>query len=136
MNQYHTNGPIFEDELCTAYEEMAYDFDISPASAARPSTSIDGQSVAKNIHFNKPVYWEKGQTLKVAFYGGTDFQKEEVMKHSQEWFKWANLNFDFVASHPCDIDIAFKPGSSSSLRGTQYLDRSRATPPIPSMNLG
>lgn len=37
MNQYHTDGPIFEDELCTAYEEMAYDLDISPASAAEPS---------------------------------------------------------------------------------------------------
>lgn len=124
-----------DDFLCTANEEIGSELGVLPTPTVNASRSVRGQPAATSLH-QRPSLWRMGQTLEIAFRSATDFQKEEVMKHSQEWCKWTDLKFNFVASAPCDIYIDFARGSSWSLLGTQSHKRSRASPPRPSMNLG
>ncbi|KAJ9137776.1 hypothetical protein NKR19_g8088 [Coniochaeta hoffmannii] len=123
-----------EEPFCSAYEYMAAALHV-PNIPAQPS---DGQLLPSipPLHFDTPVFWKTGQVLRMGFYHATNFQKAEVTTHAVEWCRWADLEFRFVTKAPYNIHIAFQPGSSWSLLGTQALSRTHKSPPRPSMNLG
>lgn len=78
--------------------------------------------------------WVKGSTLRIAFLGGTNRQREMFKEFSPEWTKYANLNFEFVTSGPSECRVAFVEGDGSwSYVGT---DCTEIPQDQPTMNLG
>jgi len=81
------------------------------------------------------VQWKVGETIKIAFIGGTEEQKAHVQKTANQWLKYANLKFEWnVAVEDSDVRVAFESGKGSwSFMGRQCrgVDKTRAT-----MNLG
>jgi hypothetical protein len=63
--------------------------------------------------------WSAGQTLMVAFSGGTEFMREKVRQFALEWTQHCSIKFNFVKSDKADIRIVFKEVEASwSLIGT------------------
>lgn len=81
------------------------------------------------------VRWNVGETIKIAFIGGTPEQCAHVEKTANTWLKYANLVFQWnVPQEESDVRVAFvKGGGSWSFMGKQSrgVDKSRAT-----INLG
>jgi len=57
----------------------------------------------------KRSYWDIGETVKIKFLNGDKYFQDLVKKYANEWTKYANLKFVWVASNEdADIKIAFK----------------------------
>ena len=79
--------------------------------------------------------WTNGQTIKIKFLNGTDYQQKQVKKYIAEWAQYVNLNFEYVTSGASNLAIGFKwdgDTSSWSYVGRMSL-QNRTTPTI---NLG
>lgn len=103
------------------------------------STNPQSPTTIRPIIVDQSVFWTPGETLRIGFSGGTDFQKSEVQTQAVKWCEWANLNFTFVTQAPYDIYISFDPGpekGSWSKLGTRSRRTAASTQPKPSMNLG
>jgi serralysin len=82
----------------------------------------------------KSAKWPVGHSITLRFMGGTPELQERVKKVAREWTALANLTFDFRASGPTDIRIAFQQGNGSwSYLGTVCRD---IREPAPTMNYG
>jgi serralysin len=57
--------------------------------------------------------WPVGSTLRIAFVGGSAFQKEQVRRIAAEWLEHANLRFEYTTPARADIRIAFLTGQGS-----------------------
>lgn len=83
--------------------------------------------------------WQVGQTINIAFIGGTESEKQMVRVHGSDWLNNedypVNLKFNFDADiDESDIRISFKKGIGSwSYLGTDALFVSS---PKPTMNFG
>lgn len=82
----------------------------------------------------KDKFWPVGYRFKVGFIGGTASQKTFVKNTVSQWSQFANLFFDFPATGPFDIRVAFK----SSDGAWSYVGTDNKTIPAnqPTMNLG
>lgn len=79
-------------------------------------------------------FWPTGSTVKVQFMGGSNFVRQKVMQYAQEWTRYANINFQFLAYGTGDIRISFtQNGSSWSMLGRQAQN---APSNRPTMNFG
>lgn len=71
--------------------------------------------------------WINGSTLRVRFIGGTEQQRDHVIRVTQQWEYFANLRFDFQGAPDADIRIAFDENDGSwSYIGTDWI--------VPSLN--
>ena len=78
--------------------------------------------------------WKPGRTICIAFLGGEGTVRQRVEKCAMEWTRYANIKFQFVgAGQPGEVRIAFQPGGSWSLLGTDALP---APAGQPTMNFG
>ncbi|MEY4927289.1 MAG: hypothetical protein RI894_1725 [Bacteroidota bacterium] len=79
--------------------------------------------------------WANGSRISVKFLDGDAYLREKVMKYAQEWTKYANIDFDFVAfGTTADIRISFKySGSWSYVAKDALWARDQSTP---TMNFG
>ncbi|KAE8378279.1 hypothetical protein BDV26DRAFT_292376 [Aspergillus bertholletiae] len=82
-------------------------------------------------------FWRPGSELKIAFFSGTDWQKDKVRHYAEEWTKHANLKFKWIEyrSAPVDILIDFDrtKGSWSQIGTNSARVSARGRP---SMNFG
>lgn len=98
----------------------------------------DNESVARcesRAVFIGDVRWQAGETIRIAFMGGTNEQRTHVVNTGSTWLKYANLKFVWDVSQPeSDVRVAFEKGKGSwSFMGRQCrgVDKARST-----MNLG
>jgi hypothetical protein len=78
--------------------------------------------------------WSPGRVLRVAFLGGTPAVEATVATFADEWTKYANIAFQVVDDpRTAELRIAFAPGSSWSMVGTEALALDTSEP---TMNLG
>lgn len=78
--------------------------------------------------------WNRGQTLKVRFLGGTNYLQRKVEFYAKIWEQYANIRLQFVSGGDSEIRIAFTPGQGSwSYIGTDNLNISQNEP---TMNFG
>ena len=78
--------------------------------------------------------WAQDRVLKIEFLGGLAAVRKKVQQHAEEWTKHVNLRFQFVATGPAEIRIAFNQGDGSwSFLGTDNLTIPAAWP---TMNFG
>lgn len=79
--------------------------------------------------------WPNGETIRIAFLGGTEQQQAFVKTTANRWLKYVNLNFEWNAPvEQSDVRVAFEKGKGSwSFMGRQArsIGKERAT-----MNLG
>lgn len=69
---------------------------------------------------NNSNFWPNGGTLRIKFMGGSSYVRQQVVRYSEEWTRYANVNFSFVTSGPSDIRVSFiQNGSSWSILGRQ-----------------
>jgi serralysin len=117
--------------ICFAYGQTARHLNVQSGSSSGSTTKIP------NIHFDTPIFWKCGQTLRIGFYDGDSFQQIKTKQYAKEWTVWANLEFLFVSEAPYDIYIGFTtPGQNHSLLGTISQRAAGASNPSPSMQLG
>jgi hypothetical protein len=94
---------------------------------------VPSQKGIRAVGFFKK-YWQRGQTLKIKFLGGTAQQHDFVRATAEKWLQYANLRFEWVTGGETHIRIAFdaRDGAWSYL-GTDCLEI-----PVdqPTMNLG
>jgi serralysin len=78
--------------------------------------------------------WDLGASISVRFLGEDGGLQRRVQDVAMEWTKIANLDFDFRATGPTDIRVAFQPGAGSwSYLGTMCR---QIEEPKPTMNYG
>lgn len=78
--------------------------------------------------------WSTGRTLRVGFLDGDPMAQDTVASIANLWPRHANLLLEFVPDpQAAEIRIAFTPGASWSMIGTEALGLS---PDEPTMNLG
>ncbi len=78
--------------------------------------------------------WLPGRTIRIKFLGGDPVVQRRVQATAMEWTHYANIKFQFVEpGEPADVRIAFQPGGSYSLVGTDCLT---APPDQQTMNFG
>ncbi len=78
-------------------------------------------------------FWPKGSTIKIGFMGGTASQIAAVKASYARWKESANLNFEYPATAPYNIRVAFAPGSAWSYIGT---DCNNVSAQYPTLNFG
>lgn len=66
-------------------------------------------------------YWANGTTIRIRFLDGDSKSQDEVKKIAQEWTKYANLKFEFIANGDAEIRVSFKQPGSWSFLGTDAL---------------
>ena len=78
--------------------------------------------------------WAQNRVLRIKFLGGEAEVRRKVQQHAEEWMQHVNITFQFVATKPAEIRIAFDPAAGSS----SYLGTDNLTIPIgrPTMNFG
>jgi hypothetical protein len=78
----------------------------------------------------KGKQWGNGDTIDIAFIGGTTQQQKFVRDTAQEWLKHANLKFNFgVPRRKSEVRISFTPGIGSwSYVGTDALYIAKGNP--------
>lgn len=83
----------------------------------------------------KGKHWTIGDTIDIAFIGGTTKQRLFVRKYANEWLEYANLRFNWdVPLNKSDVRISFKEGMGSwSYVGTDALFVNQNQP---TMNFG
>jgi hypothetical protein len=58
--------------------------------------------------------WERGQTLRVRFIGGSDALRARVKRYAEEWRPHGNVRFDWIGdSSPAEIRISFAQTNAS-----------------------
>lgn len=78
--------------------------------------------------------WSNGRTLRIGFLDGTASTRARVAALATEWTKHAKLTFEFVDDvSTAEVRVAFEPGGSWSLVGTEALT---AAVDEPTMNFG
>lgn len=117
-----------DEEISNEIEEASSKVTICRNSDNEAATGLKAVSY-------KPVYfWDKGQTITVAFYNGTAAQKREFMNCCYDWMAYANVYFSQIGSTShADVRVSFEPGygEGKSIVGNGSLDdKSR-----PSMHL-
>jgi hypothetical protein len=66
--------------------------------------------------------WKPGRSIRIAFLGGHPTVRQRVQHAAMEWTNHANIKFQFVGEgEPGEVRIAFRPGGSWSLLGTDAL---------------
>jgi hypothetical protein len=98
--------------------------------------------------FDSLKTWTPGQTISVAFHGGSAALRADIAAAAAEWTRHANLKLDFGpdgtfrdwspsdAAYAADIRISFDYGGNWSLVGSDSVDTSIVPPGEPSMNFG
>jgi len=82
----------------------------------------------------KSSVWPNGSTITIAFLGGSSTEQAMVREIASEWMQYANLKFDWRASLPATIRIAFDESDGAwSYIGTDNLE---IPSPAPTLNLG
>ena len=51
--------------------------------------------------------WAQNRVLKIKFLGGQAEVRKKVQQHAEKWMKYVNITFQFVATGPAEIRIAF-----------------------------
>jgi serralysin len=83
-------------------------------------------------HGSPGKYWANGVTLRLRFLDGDESQRRVARAAAEEWAKYANVKFAFVATGEAEIRVSFKHDGSWSFQGTDAL----AVPSTsPTMNL-
>ncbi|MCX6854682.1 MAG: M12 family metallopeptidase [Verrucomicrobia bacterium] len=81
--------------------------------------------------------WDKGFDLRCRFLGGSKKQKTGVIRHAEEWMKYANIKLKFVDTGAAEVRIAFKWGDGSwSAVGKDALNKEYFPKDEPTMNYG
>ncbi len=126
---------MLPEMACSAHEKMNDSQNVLQIPGPG-STNPQSPTTIPPLIVDRSVFWTPGETLRIGFRAGTDFQKSEVQTQAVKWCEWANLNFTFVTQAPYDIYISFDPkkGSWSQL-GTESRNTAAGIPE-PSMNLG
>ena len=66
--------------------------------------------------------WMPGRTIRIGFLEGDPVVQQRVAQCAMEWTRYANIKFQFVPpGEPAEVRIAFQPGGSYSLLGTDAL---------------
>src|SRR5208337_1369205 len=66
--------------------------------------------------------WMPGRTIIIGFLEGDPVVQQGVAQCAMEWTRYANIRFQFVPpGQPAEVRIAFQPGGSYSLLGTDAL---------------
>lgn len=108
---------------------------IAPEDLAE-SNIIGTPNGPDHLALRKDAFWPNGKRLKVRFLNGTTFLQNKVKYFAQTWEKYANIDFQFVASGDAEIRVAFRwggDGGSWSYLGTDNL---RIDKDKPTMNYG
>lgn len=94
---------------------------------------------------DNPKLWVPGSTLKVAFNGGTDEERQQVATVAEEWTKYGNVKFDFGncdnewsdsdAIYRANIRISFGSGGFWCAVGRDSMEKGLFPPNRASMNL-
>lgn len=84
--------------------------------------TLDGQLVSRAMSA-KGKQWAVGDTIDIAWIGGSQSERKFVQKHSEEWLKHANIKFRWsVPLDQSDVRIAFnKRDGSWSYVGTDAM---------------
>jgi hypothetical protein len=99
---------------------------------------IDVNAISRDGRAQQGVYdfnnkWTPGITLRVAFIGGTEWQREKVKQYAPGWSKYANVKFEFLEDGKSDIRVSFAKKGSYSYIGIDARNRSQTQE---TMNLG
>ena len=98
-------------------------------------TRSSGKKSGQRAVFLTNTAWNVGETIRIAFMGGTLEQRRHVQKVASEWLQYANLKFKWnVPVQQSDVRIAFdtEDGSWSYMgRQSRSIDTESAT-----MNFG
>jgi hypothetical protein len=87
------------------------------AVEATPLGSVDEKGIISTGR-----KWRPGRTLHIKFLGGEPAVRRKVQQQASEWTKHANIQFQFVGdAKQAEVRIAFRPGGSWSLLGTDAL---------------
>lgn len=127
-----------EGLCCVASQHIAAAAATTPAQSSNPSSSIPAKHPRPEVLISHDFGWTNGQTLRIGFLDGDDWQKGQVRQYAVEWCRYANLTFAFdpPLNSPCEILISFmEPGSWSQL-GTYSLLKTALPIPEASMNFG
>ena len=78
--------------------------------------------------------WAQNRVLKIKFLGGQAEVRKKVQQHAEKWMKYVNITFQFVATGPAEIRIAF----DQTVGSWSYLGTDNLTIPTerPTMNFG
>lgn len=103
---------------------------------SKTSTTLatDPQGPRNDSRVGLKWLWGNGSTLRVRFLGGTEAQHAMARKATDEWSRYANLQFRYVDAGAAELRIAFDPsGGSWAYLGRDALGISDSRP---TMNLG
>ena len=78
----------------------------------------------------KTKFWASGTTIRIKFLDGDLKAQKEVMAFCQEWLKFTNIKFKFVASGDSEVRVSFKAPGAWSYLGTDALAVSKDLPTI------
>ena len=82
-----------------------------------PLGAVDEKGV-----FSTGRKWMPGRTIRIGFLEGDPVVQQRVAQCAMEWTRYANIKFQFVPpGEPAEVRIAFQPGGSYSLLGTDAL---------------
>ncbi|KAF2028188.1 hypothetical protein EK21DRAFT_90879 [Setomelanomma holmii] len=123
----------YHDLGCSASQHMAGTINAFTQGNSTTTSQASSPTV-QDIDVTKPFTWDNGQTLRIGFSGGNDWQKDQVQRHSVEWCKYANNSLTFVIGPPYHILISFLELGSWSQLGIYSL--MKIMQGQPSMNFG
>jgi hypothetical protein len=78
--------------------------------------------------------WKPGRTLRICFLDGDPAVHAKVRSYAEQWLKYANLKFEWVAAPKADIRISFLESGYWSAVGTDALVEQFFRPGEPTMN--
>ena len=85
----------------------------------------------------KEKKWTNGSVIKVKFLNGTSYLQEKIKTFANEWSRYANIKFEYVASSQnADVKVAFKWNNDSGSWSYVGTDCKKIAQNKPSMNFG
>ncbi len=97
----------------TAAKKLCYDR-LLPRDLARPHASLSqGPGRAPRAISPRGKQWQNGETLEIAFKGGTTEQQDMVRQLAPEWCEYANLKFEFTTNPSATIRVSFDPNDGA-----------------------
>lgn len=113
--------PAVSDTIMTSAPLEWYCTPIAPVPTTSRAVGMRGK-----LHVN-------GSTIKIGFMGGTEAQRNLVKAAYASWKQSVNLNFEYPATGPYNIRVAFSAGSAWSYVGT---DCNQISQNSPTLNFG
>ena len=79
--------------FCTVFSQKT----LAQAVCTERMPTIKQDGIKTRTAGETTKFWKNGQTLTIKFLAGSPFVRGKVRQYANEWLKFANIKFEFIA---------------------------------------